>query len=169
MDDNRFNEIRQAISDLKALGGVQQLEAVCAPNVFEALKEKLTKDKQAGDLFTSIPLYIVPEMPDDEMAIVPAGTNHQIVAAIMKARREREKQEAEDKEKGQFTIQDQRQADWLNYLDRKGYIKVVEKKQENGREVKVVGLTEEGKRAHDTQKFQDDKIWFFETGQLPKE
>lgn len=165
MDEANLNQIREAISQLRELGSIQKLEALVSPDVFEDFRKRVTTDKSLVGTFAGIDIIALPEMPEGEMVIVPAGTNPQIALAVVKARRAAKEQ----KEKKQFTIPDERHAEWLNYLERKGYIKVVETKHENDQVVKVVDMTEEGNRVVDTQEFQDDKTWFFETGQLPKE
>lgn len=155
---NPLDEVMKAVADLRKHGCVHKQELLVAPDVYKAMKG-IEEQKGFYSAFCGIDIFVVMEMPEGQMALVPEGTDHKLTAEMLRLRR--------DKEKNQFTIPDHRHAEWLNWMERKGYIVVKDTKYENGQVVKVVDLTEEGKRISDTEKFERDKEWFFETGKLP--
>lgn len=162
MSDEILQHIRQAVLQMRSTGCPHKLEAMIAPNVHEYLKGR----DQAASLFMQfegIPVVVLPELPDDEMVIVSEGTPKEIIIELAKERRRQENA------KKQFIIADERQAEWLNYLERKKYLVVVETKTENDQLVRVIDFTEEGKRYLDSEKGEQDRNWFFETGKLPRE
>jgi len=161
VDEADFDVLKEAVSQLRELEGVRELEALVSLDLFELLVEIMTTDNSFASVFRDIDIIVVPEMPEGEMVIVPAGTDPQSVVEILKASRAEEQEEDDQLA--------ERKAEWLNWLERKEYVKVIDNQEENGRTVKVVDVTDEGKRIMGTQEFQYDKTWFFETGQLPKE
>lgn len=159
---NPLDEVMKAVADLRKLGCSGKQELLVAPDVYKHL-DGIESQKDFYSAFCGINIFLVPEMPEGQMAIVPEGTNHKLASEMLRLRRQREEAQA----KGQFTVESERQAEWLNWMERKGYIKVVKETNENGQLVQHVELTKKGKRVTDTEKYEQDKALFTETGKLP--
>lgn len=167
MSDEILQRIRQAVLQMRSFGSPsQELKAILAPDVYEALYKDASGHKASMFMqFEGIKIVAVPEMPEGEIVMVPAGVPTEIALELVKERKRCEQIE----NNGQFTVADERQAEWLNYLERKKYLVVKKTEIIDGRVTKTIDFTDEGKRYLDSEKGEQDKNWFFETGKLPRE